>query len=678
MTKNLLIYLLLFLTVSSCTKKQALQSDYVTIDSLINEVKKENYFTESVQLNLESAYQLLDEKTNDTLKRYYMLKVSDQYYNFGIQQKYFEVCKLNLELAQKAKDSLRLGTVYYDLADYYRAQSINDTAYIYYNKALHFLAKDNFDKAARTILNKAYLLRYENSFVESEIQTIKALEASKKTINNRLIYDCYNNLGIVNNELKNYKEALKYHELALNQLDKLQKDSQYSILIAQTKNNMAVCYERLGEYSKAVNLLNQGTNIKNLKSNSILLYAVLLDNLAYYKIKSNLEVTEDEFNVPLKIRDSLGNKLGVIVSNTRIGEFFINKKDTVKAIEHYDKAKEISREVKSHRDELLLLNLLADAEPKKRLYYKEKYIHLSDSLMEAERAIRNKFTRIEYETDEIIHEKELLVRQQQLLVIISLAIIALLILIYIIFRQKAKQKELLLLQEQQKSNEEVYQLMIDQSQKVNEGRALEKNRISLDLHDGVLSTLAGIRLNLYTLNSKTDPTTIEKCLQHVDEIKTVEKEIRTIAHDLKSNLFLQKESFLLLLDSFIEEQKLISTIQYQLYIDSEIEWENVPQLLKINCYRIIQESVYNSQKYAEAENILISFKHHQKYLDLCIQDDGVGFDTDLKKKGIGLENIKTRVSTMSGKIKIQSANQKGTQIYCKIPLNYEHQDINDR
>lgn len=655
-----------------------MQSDYVKVDSLIKEVKKQNNYSDAVQSNLQKAFQLLEGKPNDTLKRYYMLKLSDQYYNFGLQKEYFDACQLNLELAQNANDSLRIGIVYYDLADYYRGQSINDTAYIYYNKALNFLSKKNFDKIGRTILNKAYLLRYENSFVESEIQTIQALEAAKKTDNQRLIYDCYNNLGIVNNELKNYDEALKYHELALNQLNKLQIDSQHSILIAQTKNNMAVCYERLGDYSKAVNLLNEATSNHNLKNESILLYAVLKDNLSYYKLKSNLKVSEDEFNLPLKIRDSLGNKLGIIVSNTRLGEFYLKGKDTTKSIQYFQKAKSIAKEVKSNRDELLLLNFLADAQPTKRLYYKEQYIQLSDSLMEAERAIRNKFTRIEYETDEIIQEKELLVRQQQLLIIISLAIIALVVLTYIIFRQKAKQKELLMLQEQQKSNEEVYQMMIHQNQKVGEGRALEKNRISLDLHDGVLSTLAAIRLNLYKLYSNTDAKTIQECLLHVDEIKTVEKEIRTIAHDLKSDVFAQKESFLLILETFIEEQNSFSKSQCHLEIDSEIRWEKLPQNIKINCYRIIQEAVYNSQKYAEAKHIIISFKLNESTLKLSILDDGVGFDADKKKKGIGLENMKMRVNTMSGTIKILSDAQKGTQIYCKIPLHYEHQNTNDR
>src|SRR5690606_29341228 len=115
--------------------------------------------------------------------------------------------------------------------------------------------------------------------------------------------------------------------------------------------------------------------------------------LTYYKFKSNQKVREDEFDIPLKIRDSLDNKLGVIVSNTRKGEYFLSQKDTAKSVSYFLKAKEIAQDIKSHRDELLLLNFLAEAQPENRLFYKEEYIKLSDSLMESERAVRNKFTR---------------------------------------------------------------------------------------------------------------------------------------------------------------------------------------------------------------------------------------------------------------------------------------------
>lgn len=677
MTKYLTISVML-LFLYACNEKENYLHGYDRIDSLITSVKSKNHYSDEVNNSLDHTFMLLADKPNDSLKRRYLLKLSDQYYNFGLQEDYLKVCKLNLELSIEAKDSSRLGIIYYDIADYYRVKSYNDTAYIFYNKSLHFLKPTNFEKRGRTILNKAYLLRFENSLVESEIQTIKALEVAKQSGNERLIYDCLNNLGIVNNDIKNYNLALDYHEQALEQLDKLKNDAQYSILIAQTKNNMAVCYHRLENNAKAISLLEEATSSKNLKNESILLYAVLMDNLTYYKFKSNQNVREDEFDIPLKIRDSLDNKLGVIVSNTRKGEYFLSQKDTAKSVSYFLKAKEIAQDIKSHRDELLLLNFLAEAEPEKRLFYKEEYIQLSDSLMESERAIRNKFTRIEYETDEIIQQKELLAKQQQFIVLTSISIILLLILTYIIFRQKAKQKELLLIQEQQKSNEEVYQLMIDQHHKVEEGRALEKNRISLELHDGTLSMLAGIRFNLYGFQTEEDSEKNEKFLDQVDQIKTVEKEIRNIAHDLKNNVFIKRESFLMLLNDFIVDQKIISKINYKLEIDSEIEWESLPQSLKINFFRIIQEAVYNSQKYAQAKNISISIQLNKKNIELCIKDDGVGFNSEAKTKGIGLENIKQRVSAMDGFVKIKSIKQKGTQIFCKIPFHYEYQNIDDR
>ena len=72
--------------------------------------------------------------------------------------------------------------------------------------------------------------------------------------------------------------------------------------------------------------------------------------------------------------------------------------------------------------------------------------------------------------------------------------------IYIILAQRAKNKELKFAKQQQETNEEIYNLMLSQQDKVDEARALEKKRISEELHDGILGRLFGTRLSLDSLN----------------------------------------------------------------------------------------------------------------------------------------------------------------------------------
>ena len=86
-------------------------------------------------------------------------------------------------------------------------------------------------------------------------------------------------------------------------------------------------------------------------------------------------------------------------------------------------------------------------------------------------------------------------------------------------------------------------------------------------------------------------------------------------------------------------------------------------------YRILQEQFNNIVKYAKASSVLISIKLDRDNIHLKIKDDGKGFDTTLKKTGIGLENIKRRSHVLGGETKILSSPGNGCEVNVYIPLN---------
>ena len=151
-----------------------------------------------------------------------------------------------------------------------------------------------------------------------------------------------------------------------------------------------------------------------------------------------------------------------------------------------------ARNSKNHRNLLLPLKQLAVLEPKKASIYNKEYIHINDSLQKADRNIADKFTRIEYETDQIKDENTNLTTQNRNLVYIFGSILILGMFIYIIKAQKAKNRELLFKQEQQKVNEEIYSLMISQQSNVESIRIKEKKRVAQELHDGVLGRMLSL------------------------------------------------------------------------------------------------------------------------------------------------------------------------------------------
>jgi signal transduction histidine kinase len=242
------------------------------------------------------------------------------------------------------------------------------------------------------------------------------------------------------------------------------------------------------------------------------------------------------------------------------------------------------------------------------------------------------------------------------------------ILAYITKLQHTKNKELQFEKDQQIANEEIYQLMLDQQNKIDEGRQKEKKRISQELHDGVMSKLTSTRLNLFILSKKTDEETIKKCLMHIEGIQNIEKEIRSISHDLAQDIFSGKDSFKTIVAELFEQQKTISNVDCHLEIEDKINWDTIESTTKMNLYRIFQEALQNIHKYAKAKNIVASITKHNDTINVDITDDGVGFDVKKLKEGIGLKNMYSRIKTVQGTIDIESKIGKGTHINLIIPI----------
>ena len=226
------------------------------------------------------------------------------------------------------------------------------------------------------------------------------------------------------------------------------------------------------------------------------------------------------------------------------------------------------------------------------------------------------------------------------------------------------------LKTQQKANEEIYNLIINQQIAIEESRVKEKKRIAQELHDGVLGRLFGTRLNLDSLNRVTDTVSVEKRNVYLIELKNIEQDIREISHDLNREKHALIDNFLAILTNLIEEQRILFNIKIEFTIDTKIVWDELNNVLKINIYRIIQESLQNIHKYAEAKNVRISLKTNpENSIVLSVVDDGIGFDINVKKKGIGLQNMLSRANEMDGTFDVRSRKGKGTTVIAIFPNN---------
>jgi signal transduction histidine kinase len=210
--------------------------------------------------------------------------------------------------------------------------------------------------------------------------------------------------------------------------------------------------------------------------------------------------------------------------------------------------------------------------------------------------------------------------------------------------------------------------MLQQSTKEEAARQHEKKRIALELHDNVMNKLASTRLTLYALTSQKEKTNFTQALSQIESIQTIENEIRNIAHGLNQYSFIESDSYQSLLQQLVAEKSSSYKYTIHLEIDPALDWNRVPNEVKMNCYRILQEALHNISKYAQANQVKICFINDEAKLILTISDNGIGLIPNTNKAGMGIKNMKQRVKSLHGVFTLQSTPQKGTTIYCAIPI----------
>ncbi|MFV5700763.1 ATP-binding protein [Flavobacterium sp. XS2P12] len=616
---------------------------------------------------LDSLGDLLKSKENDSVVREVYLKAATEYYNIDNLEKSLSFSLKALKLSKQAGDSVRIPKALFYVGDCYQ-NSKRDSAYFYYLQAEKIYYKlHDFDNMGSMLFNKAHVLFYDGNYVECEVQISKALLYLKKSTNYRLIYACNTLMGNCLEKLVNYDEALRYHNLALRDLEKMKSSGKDKDEInnynVSSVINICNLYDLKGEFSKSIEKL-QSLLSEDLKKKSPRLYANVLSNLAYSKMKNgNYRNVDSMFFESLRIVDSMGVESDILYKKIHIGEYFLTQKDTIKSVQSLKEANQLAIKIKNSNEILSSLKLLSKLDKSNSFFYANEYIKVSDSINRVQQNAHNKYARIEYETSRIEDENKILTKENFYILIFSFGLVLVLIVVIVLRYLKYRNKELQFVKKQQRANDEIYKLLTEQNKKIDIAKENEKARIAKELHDGVMNKIYGVRMNLGFFNSIMDEKTIEKRKVYISELQNIESEIRMIAHDLKRGSFIEGNDFNILLSSLIENQKEYTNTKFKYLNDGMFEWTTIENIYKINLYRIIQEAILNISKYANAKNCDVLIQRKDNYLlHLTISDNGDGFDMKIKNNGIGLSNMKERVHSLKGQFKIDSKIGEGTKI----------------
>lgn len=664
----------MFLAISCKDKIQKDASSANDVLRLINIAHEKSDQRDSVKKYLDSAYKQLPERVNDTLTRYLYANTAMNYYQYNFFDNAIKSNAKLIKLSSDVKDTLNLARASYIMGVSFYGKAKNDSAFYYYDQAEKFYQTLNHkSRQGEIILYKAYIYYSVGEYLLSETEAIRAQRILEKQDGSGVhVYNCYNLIATSLEGQNNYEEAIKYYELAYEYIEQLKKegltDAEAERYKASCYNNMGQVYANMGQHTKAIELYDEALKLEGLKEQDPSLYAKLLNIKATSKLKKrDLAGLPGLFYTSLKIRDSIKNKSGVVASNIDLAEYFVYKRDTARAINYLKRAYYGAKEIKSHSDILESLKMLWVLDKENAPAYSKRWLSVNDSLQLISKKNKDKFARIEYETDKLEWEKDELLKKNSLIIGIFAAILLLGVSIFVIYYLNARNKKLLLIQEQQKANEEIYELMFEQQTKIDKAREEEKGRIAMELHDGILNNIYAVRLNLEFINKKSDDQSIAQRKDYIKQLQNVETEIRGVSHDLNRNVLFHEKSFKDLLESTILTQKNKFNTSFEADIDPTIDWDEMTNIQKINLYRIIQESLQNINKYSQAKNAVVVITKEKEGVKAVITDDGVGFDPEKGKGGIGIKNFRKRAAAINGKINIVSALGEGAKIELVFP-----------
>ena len=203
----------------------------------------------------------------------------------------------------------------------------------------------------------------------------------------------------------------------------------------------------------------------------------------------------------------------------------------------------------------------------------------------------------------------------------------------------------------------------------------ERKRIAQELHDEAGQLLSAVKIDLDRLQGALDRHPDTLVAQKLDDAAALTERLMQSVHEMALNLrpaILDDLGLMPTLHWFIRRYE--SRCGLAVALCTEGVDERFDPDLETLVYRVVQETLNNTAKYAEAQSVRVGIQRREDQLTLQIQDDGKGFDPDTvfdvrrNVERMGLVGIRERVRALGGEFDLQSAAGQGTRILIDIPL----------
>lgn len=206
----------------------------------------------------------------------------------------------------------------------------------------------------------------------------------------------------------------------------------------------------------------------------------------------------------------------------------------------------------------------------------------------------------------------------------------------------------------------------------------ERSRIARELHDDVSQRLALMGIEMEEIMQAL-PGKQNDVRRRLKDLWTrnheTSLEVRRLSHNLHSSK-LELLGLVAAVKSLCNELSKHNGLRIRFkHIDVP---SSIPTRVALCIYRVVQESLGNVIKHSGAQEAQVTLSGGHDEINLCISDEGAGFDPDTfkAKGGIGLIGIRERLLLIRGEVSIESQPSHGTRIVARIPLRAQGQDTN--
>lgn len=529
----------------------------------------------------------------------------DYYFKTNNYDDSFRSYKRSMDLYEKIGDSTQLYEVKLSLADLYIFQDLDDGAERLLHEAIHYYSREK-----------------------------KGVELAT----------AYLDLSRIYLDREDFKKEIYYLNKSVN-INRQLKDTILDITISIEKSNS---YIRLGEENKALGTAERALAMSTEINNPLFISKSLLALGNAYQVKNKPKLSIEYLQRSFLLTSP--------TNSTQFRDIYKTMAAAYADRKSYDSA----------------------------YVYVNKFVAINDSLQNADQLETASRLSRQYESqkkDEKIQElsqeknsAEFSVRKQRNLLISALigflAILAGTYFIIRFFQKQISTRELINRQNEEINKQKITELennmKIESMHAMIEGQEAERERVAKDLHDSLGGLLSTVKLQFDSLENKLDGVSKFKNYQNANRLlDTACQEVRDIARNMQP-------SSLLNLGLVAAVRDLINriddpdqrTIDFQHYgLDNKLE-----NTVALTVYRLVQELLNNSIKHSKAKEILIQLTREENEFIIMVEDDGVGFDVEGVKKGMGTENILSRVNYLKGDLSVHSEKEKGTTTLITVPL----------